>query len=131
MRKVIDPRRPLGSVPIEDIELDVKSRDDIPAILIGLQAIYKDEATRDVNAKVKFPSFCVFRVRSGSVAAGLLFGPASFFRRGRHDRSGLAALSASTDGGSTGIWRARPNPCIAGWARRSFGTPARTMSGRT
>ena len=47
MRKVIDPRRPLGSVPIEDIELDVKSRDDIPAILIGLQEIYRNEATRE------------------------------------------------------------------------------------
>ena len=47
MRKVIDLQRPLGSVPIEDIELDVKSRDDIPAILIGLQAIYKDESTRE------------------------------------------------------------------------------------
>ena len=40
MRKVIDLRRPLGSVPIEDIKLDVKSRDDI-------QAIYKDKATRE------------------------------------------------------------------------------------
>ena len=47
MRKVIDPRRPLGSVPIEDIKLNVKSRDDIPAILIGLQAIYKNKTTRE------------------------------------------------------------------------------------
>ena len=47
MRKVIDLRRPLGSVPIEDIKLNAKSRDDVPAILIGLQAIYKDKATRE------------------------------------------------------------------------------------
>ena len=47
MRRVIDPRRPLGSVPIEDIEFDVKSLEAIPAIPIGLQAIYKDEATRE------------------------------------------------------------------------------------
>ena len=44
MRKVIDLRHPLGSVPIADIELDAESRDDIPAILIGLQAIYRNEA---------------------------------------------------------------------------------------
>ena len=47
MRKVIDLRRPLGSVPIEDIELTAKSRDDIPAVLIGLQAIYRNKATRE------------------------------------------------------------------------------------
>ena len=39
MRKVIEERSWLGSVDIGAIELDPKSRDDIPAILIGLQAI--------------------------------------------------------------------------------------------
>ena len=34
-------------MPIEDIKLNVKSRDDIPAILIGLQAIYKNKTTRE------------------------------------------------------------------------------------
>ena len=38
---------PLGSVPIKDIELDTKSRDDTPAILIGLQAVWRSEETRD------------------------------------------------------------------------------------
>ena len=47
MRKVINLERPLGSVPIEDIKLDAKSRDDIPALLIGLQAIYRSKATRE------------------------------------------------------------------------------------
>ena len=47
MRRGVDLRRPLGSVPIKDIEFDVKSRDAIPAIPISLQAIYKDEATRE------------------------------------------------------------------------------------
>ena len=47
MRKVIGLRYPLGSVPIKDIELDAESRDDIPAILIGLQAVYRNEATRE------------------------------------------------------------------------------------
>ena len=43
MRNVIEPRRPPGSIVIEDIELDAKSRDDTPAILIGLQAIWRNE----------------------------------------------------------------------------------------
>ena len=47
MRTVIELRRPLGSIPIEDIKLNAKSRDDTPALLIGLQAIYKDEALRN------------------------------------------------------------------------------------
>ena len=46
MRKVIAERSWLGSVDIGAIELDAESRDDIPALLIGLQAIYEDEATR-------------------------------------------------------------------------------------
>ena len=46
MRKVVEERSWLGSVDIGAIELDMKSRDDIPAILIGLQAIWNDEAAR-------------------------------------------------------------------------------------
>lgn len=37
----------LGPVAIEDIEIDKKSRDDIPAILIGLQEIYVNASTRE------------------------------------------------------------------------------------
>ena len=47
MRKVIAERSWLGSVDIGAIELDAESRDDIPALLIGLQAIFEDEATRE------------------------------------------------------------------------------------
>ncbi len=36
---------PLGSVFIEEVELDTKSRDDIPALMIGLQTTYTSEAT--------------------------------------------------------------------------------------
>ena len=36
----------LGSVVIEEIGLDTKSHDDIPAFVIGLWAIYTSEATR-------------------------------------------------------------------------------------
>ena len=37
---------PLKSVLIEEIGLDAKSRDVIPAFLIGLQTIYSNEALR-------------------------------------------------------------------------------------
>ena len=47
MRKVIGEQSWLGSVDIGAIELNAKSRDDIPAILIGLQAIWNDEAARE------------------------------------------------------------------------------------
>ena len=47
MRTIMELRRPLGSIPIEDIKLNTKSRDDTPVLLIGLQAVYRDEATRN------------------------------------------------------------------------------------
>ena len=47
MRKVIEEQSWLGSVDIGSIELDAKSRDDIPAVLIGLQAIRNDSAARE------------------------------------------------------------------------------------
>ncbi len=46
MRKVHDPRRRPGAPDIRRIRPAVKSRDDIPAILIGLQDLYSDEGTR-------------------------------------------------------------------------------------
>ena len=47
MRNLRNPQLERGEVCIEDIELDIKSRDDIPAILIGLQYWYSQEALRD------------------------------------------------------------------------------------
>ena len=47
MRTVIELRCPPGSVPIEDIKPDAKSRDDIPALPVGIQAVYRDEALRN------------------------------------------------------------------------------------
>ena len=38
LRNVIELRCPLGSIPVEEIKLNAKSRDDTPALLIGLQA---------------------------------------------------------------------------------------------
>ena len=47
MRNLRNPRLERGEVRIEDIELDFKSRDDIPVILIGLQYLYSQKAVRD------------------------------------------------------------------------------------
>jgi len=47
MRQSRNPQIKLGEVRIEDIELNPKSRDDIPALLLGLQYLYSQEAFRD------------------------------------------------------------------------------------
>ena len=47
MRHVENPRFRLGQVPVDQIQLNPKSRDDIPAILRGLQLLYTDEAKRE------------------------------------------------------------------------------------
>ncbi len=44
MRQVIKQQLKLGQTPIEKIDLDVNSRDDIPAILLGLQNLYQDKS---------------------------------------------------------------------------------------
>ena len=46
MRQVQDSQFELGQVPIADIQFDPKHRDDIPAVLAGLQAVYLDEKAR-------------------------------------------------------------------------------------
>ncbi len=35
MRKIHSAQLEIGTVPIEDVDISVKSRDDIPAILMG------------------------------------------------------------------------------------------------
>lgn len=42
MRKVQECQFGLGQVPIGEIDLDPKSRDDIPAVLRGLQLLYEE-----------------------------------------------------------------------------------------
>ncbi len=42
MRQVRNPQMTLGEVRIEDIRLDGRSGDDIPALLLGLQHLYAD-----------------------------------------------------------------------------------------
>ncbi len=47
MRHTIKPLRELGDIDIANINLDYKSRDDTPAILIGLQHLYTDQSLRE------------------------------------------------------------------------------------
>ena len=46
MRNLRNPQLERGEVRIEDIELDLKSRDDTLMLLIGLQYLYSQEALR-------------------------------------------------------------------------------------
>ena len=49
MRKPIDPQLKLGEVNIAEIEFNLKSRDEIPQLLLGLQYVY---CTTDLRNKV-------------------------------------------------------------------------------
>jgi len=42
-RKTHDSQFTLGQVPIADIQFDPKNRNDIPAVLMGLQVLWCDE----------------------------------------------------------------------------------------
>ena len=47
MRNLRNPQLERGEVCIEDIELDLKSRDELPALLVGLQYLYSREPLRE------------------------------------------------------------------------------------
>ena len=47
MRKVESTQYELGASIISNVSINPKSRDDIPALLIGLQHLYTDTQTRD------------------------------------------------------------------------------------
>jgi len=47
MREIIRPQMGLGEIPIGEIKLNPKSRDDIPKLLAGLQHIYVTPALRE------------------------------------------------------------------------------------
>ena len=47
MREVHRSQFQLGQVPIDEISINPKSRDDIPAVLKGLQHIWRDEELRE------------------------------------------------------------------------------------
>jgi len=46
MRNVTNPQLQLGELGIADIHIDTRSRDDIPQLLQGLQALYTDKTLR-------------------------------------------------------------------------------------
>ena len=52
MRKVVDLQMKFGQVPIADIEFDLRSRDEIPKLLRGLQQIYCNPNIRKQAFKI-------------------------------------------------------------------------------
>ena len=52
MRKIIENQLKIGQVDIAKIELDLRSRDEIPQLLLGLKVIYTDRATRKKVFKI-------------------------------------------------------------------------------
>ncbi len=46
MRKIIEKQLKFGQSDIEKIDLDIQSRDEIPQLLLGLQAIYSNKSLR-------------------------------------------------------------------------------------
>ena len=47
MREVIKGQMKFGEVPIGDVKFDIRSRDEIPKLLIGLQAMHDDLNVRN------------------------------------------------------------------------------------
>ena len=47
MRKVIENQLKIGQVDISSIDIDLKCRDEIPQLFMGLQTIYRDRRLRD------------------------------------------------------------------------------------
>ena len=58
MRIVKDPQFKLGEVPIGEIVFNPKSRDDVPAVLRGLQHRYCDPATRKKIFEILEENLC-------------------------------------------------------------------------
>ena len=74
MRNAIELRRPPGSAPIEQIRLDAKPHDDIPALPAGLRATYADKAPRTELFRLPdehiLPSSCRDTGRPGMDSVG-------------------------------------------------------------
>lgn len=47
MRKIIEAQLKFGQVDIDRIKIDLQCRDEIPQLLLGLQAIYRDKPLRE------------------------------------------------------------------------------------
>ena len=69
MRIVEDTQFKLGQVPIEEITFHPKDRDDIPAVLKGLQHLYCDPTARqkifEILEKQLLPNIDLQRSRPG------------------------------------------------------------------
>ena len=52
MRQVLNNQIDLGEEDISKVEINLKSRDDIPKLLLGLQSIYADDETREELFKI-------------------------------------------------------------------------------
>jgi hypothetical protein len=69
MRKIIDMQMKIGEKAIADIKFDLRSRDEIPKLLMGLQAIYCDRKLReqvfDVLAGIVPPHVDIKNGRNG------------------------------------------------------------------
>jgi hypothetical protein len=61
MRKVVEKQLKIGQPDISKIQIDMNSRDEIPQLLLGLQAIYSDRGIRDA----------VFGILKGIVPKGV------------------------------------------------------------
>ncbi len=74
MRQVKNPQYKLGEIPISNIKIDLKSRDDIPPLLLGLQYIYTnselriqvftllEEVMEDINCKNGRPGMELWKI---------------------------------------------------------------------
>lgn len=52
MRKDYSPQMSIGQVNISEVEIDLRSRDDIPQILLGLKHIYATLPLREAVFKI-------------------------------------------------------------------------------
>ena len=64
MRQVIQLQKKLGQTDISKIEIDLRCRDEIPKILLGLQKIY---CNREISEKVFEILRNLFRQQSMSI----------------------------------------------------------------
>lgn len=53
MRKIIDTQMKIGEVNISEIDFDLQSRDEIPKLLMGLQAIFCNLEIREKVTTVR------------------------------------------------------------------------------
>ncbi len=121
MRHVRNPQMTLGEVGIADIPLDLRSRDDIPALLLGLPYLYSDETLRPrlfalldahilpgIDKTVGRPGMEMWRI----LVMGVV-------------KQGLAAIST----GCTN-WRTSTRRCVGSLAIRTPGTSIATSTRR-